>query len=137
MKYKGIAYPLVKHPEGIFHNSATDIGQIKADMAAVILTEPGDRIFLPFFGTGLASVNLNSPREVVTGELRLKIATAIKKWEKRVQVHDIIVDLASTDEDKVIIKINVLFLDPYNVNNLESLVVYKSFGGINGRSMPF
>lgn len=137
MRYKGIAYPLVRHPEGLFHNSATDIGQIKADMAAVILTEPGDRIFMPFFGTPLAKTNLNSPREVVIGDLRLKIATAVKKWEKRVQVHDILVDVASTDEDKIVVKITVLFLDPYNVNNVESLVVYKSLGGVNGRSMPF
>ena len=137
MRYKGIAYPLVRHPEGLFHNSVTDIGQIKSDMAAVILTEPGDRIFMPYFGTALAKTKLNAPREIVLADIRLKVATAIKKWERRVQVHDVVIDLATTDEDKIIVKINVLFLDPANVNNVESLVVYKSLGGIDGRNMPF
>jgi phage baseplate assembly protein W len=137
MRYKGIAYPLVRHPEGIFHNSASDVGQVKSDLVAIILTEPGERIFAPYFGTPLSRVNLNAPREIVLGEMRLKIATAIKKWEKRVQVHDILVDIATTDEDKIIAKITILFLDPTNIRNVESLVVYKSLGGINGRNMPF
>jgi len=137
MRYKGIAYPLIRHPEGVFHNSVTDIGQIKSDMATVILTEPGDRIFVPYFGTALAKTNLNAPREIVLADIRLKVATAIKKWEKRVQVHDIVIDLATTDEDKIIVKITVLFIDPINVNNVENLTVYKSIGGTDGRNMPF
>lgn len=137
MRYKGIAYPLIRHPEGVFHNSVTDIGQIKSDLAAVILTEPGDRIFVPYFGTPLGKVNLNAPREIVLADIRLKVATAVKKWEKRIQVHDVVIDLATTDDDKIIVKINILFLDPINVNNVEVLTVYKSLGGINGRDMPF
>jgi phage baseplate assembly protein W len=137
MRYKGIAYPLVRHPEGVFHNSATDVGQIKSSLAAIILTEPGDRIFMPFFGTPLSKINLNSPREIVIGEVRLKVAAAIKKWEKRIQVHDVMIDLASTEDDKLVVKVNVLFLDPINVNNVESLIVYKSLGGVDGRNMPF
>lgn len=136
LHYKGIQYPLSKHPQGFFHNSASDISQIKSDMAAIILTEPGERIFVPFFGTGLMKVNLSSPVEMVKSEIRLKVATSLKKWEKRVQVDDVLVELAESD-DKVIVKINVLFIDPANIRTKESLVVYKSLGGINGRSMPF
>lgn len=137
MRYKGVAYPLVKHPKGFFHNSATDVGQIKANMAAIILTEPEERIFVPYFGTSLKKVNINAPIEIVKSEMRLRIATAIKKWEKRVQVHDITVDLVVNNDDNLIAKINVLFIDPINVNNIESLVVYKSLGGINGKPMSF
>ena len=137
MRYKGIAYPLIRHPEGVFHNSVTDVGQIKSGLATIILTEPGDRIFVPYFGTPLGKVNLNAPREIVLADIRLKVASAIKKWERRVQVHDVLIDLATTDDDKIIVKVNVLFIDPINVNNIESLTVYKSLGGINGRNMPF
>lgn len=136
MRYKGIAYPIVKHPQGFFHNSSSDINQIKSDMAAIILTEPGERIFVPFFGTGLMKVNLNSPVEMVESEIKLKVATSLKKWEKRIQVEDVIVDISKSD-DKVVVKINVLFIDPISIRTKESLVVYKSLGGINGRNMPF
>jgi phage baseplate assembly protein W len=137
MRYKGIAYPLVKHPQGYFHNAANDVAQIKSNLAAIILTEPNDRIFIPFFGVGLRKVNFNAPIEIVRSEIKVKIAVAIKKWEQRIQVEDIVVDLARNEENKFIIKVTVLFIDPLNVNNIESLVVYKSLGGIDGRNMPF
>jgi hypothetical protein len=136
MRYKGIAYPIVKHPQGFFHNAASDMSQVKSDMAAIILTEPGERIFVPHFGCGLSKINLNAPAEITIAEVRKKVATALKKWESRVQVHDIVVDFGESD-DKLIIKINVLFIDPFNISNVESLIVYKSLGGMNGRSMPF
>lgn len=136
MRYKGIAYPIVKHPQGFFHNAPSDMAQIKSNMAAIILTGLEERLFMPYFGTGLKRINLNAPKEVVINEIRLKIATALKKWEKRVQVDEIIVELI-TDNDKLIAKINVLFIDPIHINNIENLLLYKSLGGINGRTMPF
>lgn len=138
MKYKGISYPLVKHPQGFFHNAISDMAQIKADMAAIILTEPGERLFAPNFGTGLSRINTNVPMQLAIDEARLKIATSIKKWEKRVQVHDIIVDFAKDEEsNKIILKIIVLFINPSSINNIENLTVYKTLGGMNGRNMPF
>jgi phage baseplate assembly protein W len=137
MRYKGIAYPLIKHPQGFFHNAALDVTQIKSSIATIILTEPEDRIFVPYFGVGLKRVNFNAPIEMVKSELKVKIASAIKKWETKVQVENILVELARNEENKLIIKITVLFIDPINVNNVESLTVYKSLGGIDGRNMPF
>lgn len=144
MRIKGIQYPLIKHPQGFFHNAASDMAQIKADMAAIILTEPGERIFVPYFGTGLRKVNLHSPIEVVKDAMKIKIATSLKKWEKRVQVSDVGVDLIkdTRNGDKsfdnvLIVKISVLFLDPFNVKEIQSLIIYKSLGGIDGRLMPF
>lgn len=137
MRYKGVAYPIIKHPKGFFHNSQSDVAQIKSNLAAIILTEPGDRIFIPFFGTGLKKINLNAPMDMVKSQIRIKVATAIKKWETRIQVHDVAIDLAVNEDDKLVAKINVLFIDPVNVNNIESLTVYKSLGGMNGRNMPF
>lgn len=138
MIYKGIVYPLVKHPQGFFHNADSDMAQIKSDMAAVILTEPGERIFVPNFGTGLSRINTNVPIEVAKDEARVKIATSLKKWEKRVQVHDVLVDFARDEEsDKVILKIVVLFINPSNIKSAENLTVYKTLGGNNGRNMPF
>ncbi len=136
MIYKGIAYPLTKHPQGFFHNAISDMAQVKSDMAAIILTDPGERIFIPNFGTGLSLLNTNAPRQVAVNEARMKIATSLKKWEKRIQVHDIIVDFEK-DDDKVMLKVIVLFINPNNIKNMESLTVYKTLGGNNGRNMPF
>lgn len=138
MRYKGISYPLTKHPQGYFHNTATDLEQIKSDLATIILTEPGERIFVPNFGVGLSKINLNAPIEMARAEAKMKVATAIKKWEKRIQVHDVGADFIKDEEsNKVIIKITVLFIDPIRVNQIESVTLYKSLGGSNGRNLPF
>jgi phage baseplate assembly protein W len=136
-RIKGIAYPLTKHPQGFFHNAAADVTQIKADMAAIILTEPEERIFELHFGTPLSKLNLNAPAEIVASEARMMIAVALKKWEKRVQVDDVIVNLTNTEDNKLLLKIQVLFIDPVNIRNVQDLILYKSLGGIDGRPMPF
>ncbi len=136
MYHKGIAYPVTKHPRGFFHHSPTDLAQIKSDMAAIILTGPNERIFLPYFGVDFKSINLNAPASLVNSQIRMNVAVALKKWEKRVQVHDILIDLAN-DDDNLIVKITVLFIDPINISKIENLTVYKSLGGLNGRPMPF
>lgn len=136
MKIKGVQHPLSKHPQGFFHNASSDMNQVKSDMAAIILTEPGERLFVPYFGTRLKSINLNAPVEMVKSNMRVEIASALKKWEKRVQVHDIIVDFAKDSEDRLIAKISILFINPVNINNIETLTVYKSLGDAS-RAMPF
>jgi len=136
MIYKGIIYPLVKHPQGFFHNAHSDVAQIKSNMAAIILTEPGERIFVPNFGTGLNIINTNVPKEVAIDEARMKIATSLKKWEKRVQVEDVVVEFAQNEDRKIILKIIILFINPINIKSLENLTIYKTLGEKNG-NMPF
>jgi phage baseplate assembly protein W len=135
-RFKGIAYPLKKHPRGFFHAAESDVAQVKASMAAIILTEPGERVFEPHFGTALSKVNLNAPLEIARNDARMKVATSLKNWEKRVQVIDVIVDL-SKSEEKLILKIQVLFIDPINIKTVHNLTLYKSLGGIDGRTLPF
>ena len=138
MRFKGIAYPLTKHQQGFFHHANDDMSQIKSNLATIILTEPGERIFIPYFGTSLRKTNLNQPLELAKSEVKMKVATSIKKWEKRVQVTDVIIDFSKDEEgNKIILKVTVLFLDPFKINQVESLTVYKSLGGSNGRSLPF
>lgn len=137
MQYKGIEYPLTKHPQGFFHNT-DNISQIKSGMAAIILTEPGERIFEPAFGTSLSLVNLNAPLEIVKAEVRMKVATSLKRWEKRVQVNDVRVNLFEDEEHNVLVaRIEIIFIDPMDIRNTQSLLLHKSLGGLDGRPMPF
>ncbi len=137
MRYKGIYYPITKNPRGYFHNT-DDVSQIKASLASIILTEPNERIFEPSFGVSLSKVNLNAPMELVKSEIRMKVATGLKRWEKRVQVSDILVDLVEDETNKILIaKIEVLFLDPIDIRTSHSLLLHKSLGGTDGKPMPF
>lgn len=137
MRYKGIEYPITKSPRGYFHNT-DDVSQIKSSLASIILTEPNERIFEPTFGVPLNKVNLNAPVEMVRSEIRMKVAVGIKRWEKRVQVTDIKVNLFEDETYNVLVaKIEVLFIDPINTKTIHSLLLHKSLGGLDGRPMPF
>lgn len=135
-RFKGLAYPIIKHPHGFFRNADSDLDEIKSSMAIIVLTEPKERIFEPHFGCNLRKINLNAPKEMVESEFRVAIATSLKRWEKRVQVEDVKVGLETVDGN-LIATITIYFLDPVDVRNLQELTIYKSLGGINGRRMPF
>lgn len=135
-KYKGIVYPLSKHHQGFLHHASSDLEQLKCNMATIILTEPGERVFEPYFGTSVLRVNLNAPEDVVKDTFRQNVAKALKQWEKRVQVQDVKTSL-SVYEDNLILMVSVYFIDPFNLNDIEELHVQKSLGGIDGRPMPF
>lgn len=135
-KYKGILYPLSKHHHGFLHNAETDLEQLKSNMATIILTEPGERVFEPYFGTQILGVSLNQPELVVKDAFRVNVAKALKRWEKRVQVNDVQINL-NVYEGNLILMISVFFIDPFNLKDKEELHVQKSLGGIDGRPMPF
>jgi len=135
-RFLGMAYPITKHPQGFFRNANTDVDEIKSSIATILLTEPQERIFEVHFGTNYKSVHLNAPREMVEGEFRFKIASAIKRWEKRVQVTEIVVKLEEINENLVLMAV-VYFIDPTNIKTIHDVTIYKSLGGIQGRKMPF
>jgi phage baseplate assembly protein W len=135
-KYRGIVYPLSKHHQGFLHNADTDLEQLKSNMATIILTEPGERVCEPYYGTMILGVNLNNPEQVVKDTFRQNVAKALKRWEKRIQVNDVQINL-NVYEGNLILMISVFFIDPFNLKNKEELHVQKSLGGIDGRPMPF
>src|SRR5580658_5795779 len=122
IRYKGIAYPLTKHHQGFLHNSDIDIDQIKSSLATIILTEPGERVMNPVFGTPLASVYLNQPQEIVQKNFKQKVAASIKRWEKRIQVNDVKINLQTIKDDtlgsELMIMVSVYFIDPVKLNEV-------------------
>lgn len=125
MKYKGINYPLIRHPQGYLHNSDTDLDQIKSDMLSVILTKAGERVH-EAFGINWHLVNYNQPEEAIRQQVRQMIAVALVRNEPRIQVEDIIIEI----EDTIIKSINIIFQDPTNPNNFENLEINLLNGDI-------
>jgi phage baseplate assembly protein W len=135
-RFRGMAYPITKHPKGFFRNGDTDVDEIKSSIATIILTEPKERIFEPHFGFNYKSINLNAPREIVEGEFRVRVANIIKRWEKRIQVEEIVVKLENMDNN-LIAMLLIYFIDPVDIRTTHELIIYKSLGGIDGRKLPF
>lgn len=137
-KFLGLQYPLVKTPRGILANSS-NVDQIKADLLQLLLTNPGERVMLPEFGTPLRKLIFEPNDSILETTARQMIADAILKWEPRIVVSNISVtsnfdktDLHrddSKDELGAILGIKIHFVDPENISQVESLELQLPIGG--------
>ena len=127
----GSAYPLIKHPLGFLHTS-TGLDVIKADLMMLILTNPGERIMLPTFGTALRSYFFEPNDTTVFAEIEKVISTAISTWEPRITVENITVGLLDDVDANIndnqnskehILSINIAYYDPNHIAQIDNLVL--------------
>lgn len=137
MKFSGYTYPIVKDPKGYFH-SQQDVDQIKSDLLILLLTNPGERVFLPAFGTDLRSLIFEPNDPTLAATARQRIIAAIQQWEPRIAVQQIDVltkvdinDLNPNDtrtEAPNILEIRIMFVDPQNIQSVQQLVLAVPLG---------
>ncbi len=130
MRFLGSPYPIVSHPRGLL-NVQSGINQIKSDLLQLLLTNPGERIFLPLFGTPLNSLIFEQNDTVLESQARDMIISSIQMWEPRITVQQIDVtsnfsgaDLNPNDagvDTELILGIKILFFDPENIKEVQEL----------------
>lgn len=96
-KFLGIPYPLTKSPLGYFRPQG-GVEQIKSDMLILLLTNPGERVMLPEYGTGLRDLIFEPNDADLRARARQLIIKAIKDWEPRVRSADRGVDVHRRDQ---------------------------------------
>lgn len=132
MAFLGLPYPIIRHPLGLMRTQ-TGINQVKSDLLVLLLTEPGERVMLPDFGTPLKQFFFEPNDIDVSERVKDVIATSIKNWEPRVAVTQIdvtnnpanispIVDQYDKKEDiEHILLIRILFTDFNNIQEVQEL----------------
>lgn len=131
-KFLGLQYPLERTHRGILAQKK-GVDQIKADLLQLLLTNPGERVMLPDFGTPLRKL-IHEPNDAtLVATATQMIAASINRWEPRVEVTNIHVtsnidpnDLNRDDpkEDiEHILGIKIEFVDPENISKVEALVL--------------
>ena len=140
-RFTGLQYPLIKTPRGLLAQSR-DVVQIKADILQLLLTNPGERVMLPTYGTPLRRL-VFEPNDL-TLRLRAKqmIEDAIAAWEPRVVIQNIEVssqvDISDLDrrdpgEDiENILSVKVEFLDPNDIAQVNELIIELPIGTLPG-----
>jgi phage baseplate assembly protein W len=139
MSFLGCPYPLVKHPRGFFRTQS-GMDQIKSDLLALLLTEPGERVMLPDFGTSLKKFIFEPNDSSVIEQIRNEIARAISIWEPRIAVQNIEVTngndvIGSLDQQDLkqdlqhIVLIKILFTNFDNIQKVEELRLEIPVGG--------
>jgi len=137
-RFLGSQYPLAKGPRGILAPSS-GVDQIKADLLQLLLTNPGERVMLPEFGTPLRKLIFepNDPR--LAQMAKNMIAEAISRWEPRIDISNIAVssdfdadDLNAQDtgeEQGAILGIKIQFFDPEEINEIQELELQVPISG--------
>lgn len=130
MKFLGVPYPITRHPRG-FLRSSYGINQIKSDLLQLLLTNPGERVMLPNYGTPLKRLIFDQNDSSLESDAREMIINSINMWEPRITVQQI--DVSSTvDQTQLnpgdpkedlenILMIKILFFDPENIQEVEEL----------------
>lgn len=119
----GMPYPIEKHPLGFLY-SQKDLDQVRSDLLVLLLTNPGERVMLPDFGTPLRSLLFEPNDPTASSQAREMIIQSIAKWEPRITIKNITVSSgaleSSTDSDHVL-SISIEFFDPGKIAEVQEL----------------
>lgn len=131
-KFIGLQYPLIKTSRGLM-SQKTSVEQIKADLLQLLLTNPGERVMLPEFGTPLRELIFEPNDEALEIDAVRMIGNAINTWEPRIEISNIHASSSADnvelnpedtgDEIGAILTITIEFYDPENINQIEALVM--------------
>jgi phage baseplate assembly protein W len=140
MNFLGAPYPITKHPLGLFRTQK-GIGQVKSDLLVLLLTEPGERVMLPEFGTPLKKFLFEPSTSSLVDSVKETIANSIKMWEPRIAVSQIEVTNSADSIDKSlnendtkedvghILLVRILFTDFDNIQQVQELKLELPLGG--------
>lgn len=140
MNFFGAPYPIVRHPLGLLRTQK-GASQIKSDLLVLLLTEPGERVMLPEFGTPLKQFIFEPNDFIVEEKVQEVVADSIRQWEPRIAVSAIDVSNSSSDVSSSlspddtrtdaghVLLIRILFSDFNNINNVEELKLEIPLGG--------
>lgn len=131
-KFAGLPYPTRKTPLGYWY-SQTGVDQIKSDMLALLLTNPGERVMLPDFGTPLRKLLFEPNDATVALQARNMIIESLNRWEPRIAVTNVEVsnnvdeNSLDVDDDRSqtehILFVRIIFIDPENLAEVQELTL--------------
>jgi phage baseplate assembly protein W len=136
--FLGVPYPVRKTPQGFFWSQG-NIDQIKSDMLCLLLTNPGERVMNPTFGTPLRKLIFEQNDAALRLKAKNMITNSIKRWEPRIAVKNIevksTVDKTSLNKDDNktqtdhILFIRIIFVDPQNIKEVQELILEVPLAG--------
>lgn len=132
--FLGAPYPIQTDARGYLH-TISDVDTLRADLLILMLTNPGERVMLPSYGTDFRQL-LFEPNDAILESRAVElISNSIRTWEPRITVKDIQVNsqVSSTESTlnpsddltnlELILTIKIVFFDPQDIQNVQELVL--------------
>ena len=132
----GCPYPIVKSPLGYFATQ-TGVSQLHSDLLILLMTEPGERVMTPTYGTSLRKYLFEQYDAIVEDDVRDTIIQSITKREPRVTIQDIQVGVNKVQmspyddgtQANYVLGISIQFVSPENINNVQLLELQLPLNG--------
>ena len=114
---QGVAFPLQITPHGGFAMAGGDM-DIEQSIRIILGTAPGERVMRPEFGCRVHEL-IFEPLNAATQELiREYVEDALGRWEPRIEVREVIVNLASTQDGAAIVEIKFDLKAPHTERSI-------------------
>jgi len=106
-KYINIKYPFENSDKGFFVDlTETDGNAIKSDLMHLILTQKGQRFYLPDFGTNLLKFIFQPNDGITASDIREEISTVVGNYLPNLKINNIDIENDESREYTAIIRID-------------------------------
>lgn len=106
-RFINIDYPFSDSDNGfLLQLNNTDSGAIKADLMHLILTQKGQRLYMPDFGTDLMKYIFEPADSKTFSEIKSDIKETVKKYIPNLTVNEITVNQDTNNEHRATIRID-------------------------------
>lgn len=113
----GIAFPLRLDPRGDLALSHGD-DSVRDAIAVILGTAPGERPMRPEFGCGVHDLVFENVDALTIGRVEREVRVALDRWEPRIQVLDVRVEVEGARSSELRIEVDYLLRATNDVRNL-------------------
>ena len=113
----GVAFPLRVNRRGGLA-LVSDREDVEQAIAIILGTAPGERPMRPEFGCAIHDYIFETVDARTLGQVDHEIRVALERWEPRIDVLDITVDLSEADHGRLVIQIAYVLRATNDVRNL-------------------
>jgi phage baseplate assembly protein W len=106
-KYINIRYPFKDSQQGFYLDlTNTDAAAIRSDLMHLILTQKGQRLYMPDFGTDLLKYIFEPNDTKTLSDIKFDINETVKKYIPNLRINEVIVDRDENNEHKATLTID-------------------------------
>jgi phage baseplate assembly protein W len=107
-----IEFPFKDSKKGFFLELNTvDAKAIKADLLHLILTNKGERLYLPDFGTNLRKHLFNPKDGITETEIKREIEDAVEKYIPNLKITDLLIEDAPETPYGVVVRLEYVITE--------------------------
>ena len=127
--YIGLELPMTHGPLGFFNRTKTALEQAKSNIRNLLLTNKGERLGNPTFGTNLLSLVFSQENTDLESRVEEEIRAAMSEFLPYINIKSIETNFSDTNKDTAVV--NLVFTLNVDVTAEENLAIdFSNYSGI-------